>query len=89
MGRTYRYKFKGDPKSVVARMKCEAASFPVSFAGDEKSGAVEGWGLKAGYGISEQILTVIIHRIPLLVSWGMVEKELEKRAPEWGMTRID
>lgn len=89
MGRTYRYRFEGDPKSVVARMKSEVTSFPVSFAGNEKSGSVEGWGLKAGYGISGQVLTVTIHSIPFLVSWGTVEKELENRAPEWGMTRID
>lgn len=89
MARTYRYKFQGDPKSVVARMRSEVASFPVSFSGNEKSGSVEGLGLKAGYEIAGQVITVTIHSIPFLVSWGKVEKELEKQAPQWGMTRID
>ena len=89
MSRAYRFRFKGDAKSLVARIRKEVAGYPVKFSGDEKSGGIEGMGAKAGYEISGQEITVTIHSIPFIVSWGKMEKELEKQAPQWGLTRIE
>lgn len=89
MARTYRYRLHGDPKSMIVRMRSEVASFPaVRFTGDEKSGSVEGMGLKASYSVAGDVIDLTIHRIPIIVSWGKVEEELERRAPSWGATRI-
>jgi len=88
VAKTYRYRFRGAAGTLVDRLKHEAQSYKVDATGDEKSGKVEGLGIKARYTIAADVVTITVDKIPFIISWGTVEKELDNMAPNWGATRL-
>ncbi len=88
MARSYRYRFGGSAATLVLNMKRMADANRVDFSGDDKAGEVEGMGAKGSYSISGDEVTVTIHRIPFIISWGTVEEQLDSTARSWGAVRM-
>lgn len=88
MARSYRYRFGGAAAALVTNVRRLAEANGVGFEGDEKAGEIEGKGIKATYDVSGDVATVTVHRIPFIISWGMVESELDRAAQGWGATRL-
>lgn len=88
MARSYRYRFSGSAATLVLNMKRMADANHVDFSGDDKAGEVEGMGAKGSYSIEGDEVTVTIHRIPFIISWGTVEEQLDGTARTWGATRM-
>ena len=88
MARSYRYRFGGSAATLVLNMKRMADANHVDFSGDDKAGQVEGMGAKGSHEISGDEVTVTIHRIPFIISWGTVEEQLDSTARTWGATRM-
>lgn len=88
MARSFRYRFNGSAATLVLNMKRMADANHVDFAGDDKAGEVEGMGAKGSYAIEGDEVTVTIHRIPFIISWGTVEEQLDGTARAWGAMRM-
>lgn len=88
MARSYRYRFGGVAASLVTSVRRLAEANGVGFEGDDRTGEIEGKGIKASYSVTGDIATITVHRIPFIISWGMVESELDKAAGSWGATRL-
>ena len=88
MARSYRYRFGGSAATLVLNMKRMADANHVDFSGDDKAGEVAGMGAKGSYAIEGDEVTVTIHRIPFIISWGTVEEQLDSTARTWGATRM-
>lgn len=88
MARSYRYRFGGAAATLVTNVRRMAEANGVGFEGDDKTGLIEGRGVKASYDVSGDMATVTVHRIPFIISWGLVESELDKAAQSWGATRL-
>jgi len=69
-------------------MKRMADANHVDFSGDDKAGEVEGMGARGSYAIEGDEVTVTIHRIPFIISWGTVEEQLDSTARAWGASRM-
>jgi len=88
MARSYRYRFSGSAAALVLNMKRMADANHVDFSGDDKAGEVEGMGARGSYAIEGDEVTVTIHRIPFIISWGTVEEQLDSTARAWGASRM-
>lgn len=88
MARTYRFRFTGSAQHLIERFENEARKNHLKFRGDTSSGCIDGMGLKATYEVEGDTLSVLVHRIPIILSWGKLESEIGKRAPDWGMTEL-
>lgn len=88
MARSYRFTFTGSSQTLIKRFEEEARKNHLKFRGDTSSGCIEGMGLKATYEIQGETLSVLVHRIPIILSWGKLESEIGNRAPDWGMSEL-
>jgi hypothetical protein len=88
LARSYRYRFGGAAATLVTRVRQLAEANGVGFEGDDEAGRIEGRGVKATYDVSGDVATVTVHRIPFIISWGMVESQLDSAARSWGATRL-
>jgi hypothetical protein len=88
MARSYRYRFGGAASTLVTNVRRMAEANGVGFEGSDSAGEIEGKGVKASYSVAGDIATVTVHRIPFIISWGMVESELDSAARSWGATRV-
>lgn len=83
MSKTFVYKMKRDPEELLPIVKKKAKENGVDFKGDEKNGRVSGKGVKGSYSVSDNQLRITVDKKPFIVSWGFIEKKLNKAADEW------
>lgn len=89
MARKYCFEITGGKEDFFVRVTKEAEEHGVHLKGSLKAGEVNKYGAKATWELSGQVLVVTIHRIPILISWGLVEGKIDEYAPNYGARRID
>jgi hypothetical protein len=73
---------------VYSTLKREAASGKLTLEGGPIRGKVRIRGLEAIYSLQEGILTLEVTKLPILASWGMVEKALAEWAAGFGLRAV-
>ncbi len=77
MGRTFKFRIKGDKKAILAEVRRRAAKQGVTFEGDESGGQFSGV-ISGYYDVSGEIVALTIEQKPLLVPWEMIESRIRK-----------
>jgi hypothetical protein len=77
MGRTFKFRIKGDKKAILAEVRRRAAEQGVTFEGDESGGQFSGL-ISAYYEVSGDLVTLTIERKPWFVSWETIESQIQQ-----------
>ncbi len=77
MGRTFKFRIKGDKKAILAKVRKRAAGQGVTFEGDESGGQFSGL-ISGSYKVSGEVVTLTIEEKSFIVSWETIESRIQQ-----------
>ena len=85
MAKVFRFRAAAPVDEVLDRIAGECASAGLRMNRGTTSGSLGGMGVSATYEVSGESVTLSVNKIPFFVSWGTVEKEVSRRAVDYGL----
>lgn len=89
MAHEFLFRFSGSAMELVDNLRSNCVSNGASFKGDHTQGEVSGMDFRASYRIEGPEVSVTVSSIPFFLSWGHLEREITKRAADYGIARMD
>jgi hypothetical protein len=74
---------------LVDKLRSDCVSNGASFEGNHTRGELSGMGFRASYRTEGPEVSVNVSSIPFFLSWGHLEREITKRAADYGAARMD